>query len=314
MRRPRTMEDTNMHGLDLPPPMKRRRRPVYEPPSANGSHSQHDRFWFSDGNIVLRVEQTCFKIHRNKLMYSIVFADMLELPQPQDAENVDGCPLVAFSGDSVADWTVTLSWMYNRSAFESRSATFSIIAGALRISTKYEISDLRSWSKQQLLSRWPTNLLEMNSNAFPNAAEVIALARQLDVPEILPAAFYALSVQRWGGGGDGGNSHRILSPEDLRRVIVGREELEQHLVAILTCPIGESFTLCRECEAVFQKWLVSRFLHSPYRSWLLRELKDILQEPWTELSPCSFCLSTFRQVVAKFIDELLHAIPRYFGL
>ncbi|KAI6143211.1 hypothetical protein BKA82DRAFT_4183830 [Pisolithus tinctorius] len=263
------MEDTNMHGLDLPPPMKRRRRP-----------------------------KTCFKIHRNKLMYSI----------PQDAENVDGCPLVAFSGDSVADWTVTLSWMYNRSAFESRSATFSIIAGALRISTKYEISDLRSWSKQQLLSRWPTNLLEMNSNAFPNAAEVIALARQLD-------HFNALSVQRWGGGGDGGKqpSHSFRR-RTLRRVIVGREELEQHLVAILTCPIGESFTLCRECESCLSKWLVSRFLHSPYRSWLLRELKDILQEPRTELSPCSFCLSTFRQVVAKFIDELLHAIPRYFGL
>ncbi|KAI6026964.1 hypothetical protein EDC04DRAFT_2720414, partial [Pisolithus marmoratus] len=75
--------------------------------------------------------------------------------------------------------------------------------------------------------------IEMDYTAFQNVADAIALARELDVPRIPPAAFYALSVKRWGKG-TGGNNHRILSSEDLRYIIVGREELEEHFVSILT--------------------------------------------------------------------------------
>ncbi|KAG6336748.1 hypothetical protein ID866_2353 [Astraeus odoratus] len=281
-----------------------------------------DRFWFTDGNIVLAVEQKLFKIHRSKLMCSIVFADMLELPQPEVVEAVDGCPLVALPGDSVADWTVVLNWLYDRSSvFESRLATFTIIVGALRISTKYEISDLRSWCKQQLLSRWPSNLSKMNTNAIPNAAEAICLARELDVPEILPAAFYALSVQRWGRGTDGWTSHRILSPEDTRRLVVGREELQEHLINLLTRWESLSRTdhaeLCHSCRRACQDWLVARLRplpSSPYTHWLLRDLHCMSQSAYTGLSVCHPCRATFGQVIHDFTQTLQEAIPRYFML
>ena len=54
--------------------------------------------------------------------------------------------------------------------------------------------------------------------------EAIALARECDVPEILPAAFYALSLQRFGYNADGGRSHVVLSQADMRRLIIGPEE------------------------------------------------------------------------------------------
>ncbi|KAI6118427.1 hypothetical protein F5141DRAFT_1098580 [Pisolithus sp. B1] len=289
----------DMHDLDLTRPTKRRRMLLVEPPPTSLLYSQHDQFWFSDGDIVLCVEQTYFKIHRRKLLCSTVFAGMLELPQPQVVESVDRCALVTFSGDSVADWTVALRWMYDRSTFESRPTmfdSFGVIASALRISTKYEISDLCSWSKQQLLSRWPIDLLEMNCAAFLNAAEGITLARELDVPEILPAAFYALSMQRLGRRGDGRNIDHILSPEDLQRLIVGR---------------------CLRCRHLWSEGLASRLLDPPFgRNWLLDELKDFLRNPYVDLpgSLCCDCLLQLECVVATFIKELCRAIPLYFQL
>jgi hypothetical protein len=45
-------------------------------------------------------------------MCSVIFADMLELPQPTDIESMHGCPLVNLSQDSANDWIVVLTWMY----------------------------------------------------------------------------------------------------------------------------------------------------------------------------------------------------------
>jgi len=47
-------------------------------------------------------------------MCSVVFADMLELPQPSDVESMHGCPLVTLSQDSAKDWLVVLRWLYER--------------------------------------------------------------------------------------------------------------------------------------------------------------------------------------------------------
>ncbi|KAI6117182.1 hypothetical protein EV401DRAFT_1610131 [Pisolithus croceorrhizus] len=314
----------DMHDLDLTRPTKRRRMLLVEPPPTSLLYSQHDQFWFLDGDIVLCVEQTYFKIHRNKLLCSIVFAGMLELPQPQVVESVDRCALVTLSGDSVADWTVTLRWMYDRSTFESRPTmfdSFGVIASALRISTKYEISDLCSWSKQQLLSRWPIDLLEMNCAAFLNAAEGITLARELDVPEILPAAFYALSMQRLGRRGDGRNIDHILSPEDLQRLVVGREKLKERPVGILKyCDDmlhDPRNRRCLRCRHLWSEGLASRLLDPPFgRNWLLDELKDFLRNPYVDLpgSLCCDCLLQLECVVATFIKELCRAIPLYFQL
>lgn len=72
------------------------------------------QFWFHDGDIVIGVEGQSLKIHRSKLMYSVVFADMLELPQPSDIESMHGCPLVDLSQDSAKDWLIFLRWLYQR--------------------------------------------------------------------------------------------------------------------------------------------------------------------------------------------------------
>lgn len=69
---------------------------------------------FPGADVVLRVKDTYFKVHKERLMRATVFADMFEFPQPVDAERVDGCPLVPVFGDEVEDWDATLLWLYEK--------------------------------------------------------------------------------------------------------------------------------------------------------------------------------------------------------
>ncbi|EGN92633.1 hypothetical protein SERLA73DRAFT_190818, partial [Serpula lacrymans var. lacrymans S7.3] len=185
------------------PPAKRRRtdttRSFHSQLGGLPDQTQNGgEFWHDDGDIVLGVEHQFFKTHRSRLMCSLIFADMLELPQPEVIENFDGCPLVHLASDTAKDWQVVLGWMYDPNYFSVQPAiTFDMLAGATRISTKYEIAGLRDIMKHEIMSRWPKDISKMTTSSLPHAAEAICLARECDIPEILPAAFYALSVQKW---------------------------------------------------------------------------------------------------------------------
>lgn len=54
--------------------------------------------------------------------------------------------------------------------FNNQTVVFDTIAGALRLSNKYDIPDLRQWSMRQLFLRWPQDLTKMTYAAFPHAA------------------------------------------------------------------------------------------------------------------------------------------------
>lgn len=70
------------------------------------------KFWYADGNIVLQAGNTQFKVHRGVLSrQSSVFEDMFSIPQPADNQNGE-CPVVVLS-DSVEDWEVLLTLLYD---------------------------------------------------------------------------------------------------------------------------------------------------------------------------------------------------------
>lgn len=172
------------------PPPKRRRFQHVNHSSASLAESH---FCFPDGDFVLNVTGHLFKIHRRQLMCSTVFADMLSIPQPEMVESIEGCPCVALQ-DSPQDWIVALRWIYrsryegwepsdNRvlllttapnlhtlSEFNSSILSFDSLAGAIRISTKYDIGALRERCIKEMLSRWPEDLTSMNMNSLPHAA------------------------------------------------------------------------------------------------------------------------------------------------
>ncbi|KAI0945976.1 hypothetical protein AcV7_010076 [Taiwanofungus camphoratus] len=311
-----------MSTEDLHPPPVKRRRYVSDSVSHNGTPTATP-FWFHDGDIVLEIGQHRFKIHKCRLKCSVIFSDMLEIPQPEVVDSVDGCPLVQLA-DAAQDWLTALKWMYDPDEFHSmpHPVPWTLIPSALRISTKYEIAALRKWAIEGLRLRWPTDLEHMDTTSLHCAAEAISLARECDVPEILPAAFYALSLQRWSYNADGGRAHLVLSPADMRRLIVGREQLQHVTLHIALNPLafeheGPSFDPCPECrDALQQHWRkkVTTSPVSPFDCWLVRQLYAVLSEPdeLFERSICARCLNWHRGIAFRRLRALKASIPRFF--
>ncbi|KAJ7481367.1 hypothetical protein B0H11DRAFT_1641603, partial [Mycena galericulata] len=54
-----------------------------------------DQLWFNDGTLVLVTHTSLFRIYAGLLAKeSPVFHDMLQLPQSENGETMDGCPVV----------------------------------------------------------------------------------------------------------------------------------------------------------------------------------------------------------------------------
>jgi hypothetical protein len=107
---------------------------TFSPKSSTATMSEdqgtkHTSYYFTDGSIVLRVENVLFKVHSSILgRHSEVFRGMDELPQPEDCEKVDGCPVVDLQ-DDVEEFTDTLGAIYDPLcvlALSSSSSLFEI--------------------------------------------------------------------------------------------------------------------------------------------------------------------------------------------
>lgn len=115
---------------------------------------------------------------------------------------------------------------------------------------------LREWAVTQMRIMWPSHLDQMTPAALPRAAgslvtpkfsfksrlmytlsDAIALARQYNIPDILPAAFYALSIQRWRSGSVAQRAQAALTDEDLEALFAGREALQDTLLDIIAYPL-----------------------------------------------------------------------------
>ena len=60
-----------------------------------------DDFWFEDGNIIIVVQHTKFRVYRGPLIkHSLVFRDMLSLPQPvENSEKPQDLPIIYLEDD-----------------------------------------------------------------------------------------------------------------------------------------------------------------------------------------------------------------------
>ncbi|GBE86205.1 hypothetical protein BKA93DRAFT_895291 [Sparassis latifolia] len=192
---------------------------------------RHSDLWFVDGSIVLRAENTLFRVHMSQLSRrSAFFRDLFSLPQPAtrllpsvaDSDALDeldvssqstmleGCPVLHLQ-DAAEDLSCTLKALYDGPNLGTNDREdFQVVSGILRISTKYIIDSLRAKALEHLSIAWPLTLkgwdaredlahayeLEHASHRghlYPSPIAVINLAREIDAPELLPSAFYDLS-------------------------------------------------------------------------------------------------------------------------
>ncbi|KAF7295952.1 BTB domain-containing protein [Mycena kentingensis (nom. inval.)] len=183
-------------------------------PSELHKRAEHPRFYFPDGTVVFRVENTLYRIHRYFFQRdSPVFAAMFSLPQPQIGGPHEGAPEhpenpIILEGVRAIDFDRFLGVLYplDFGSHDSRSA--DEWASVLSLATRWDFSSLRTLAITQL-------------NALVSApAERIALAREYHIPGWRAPAYVALCTQ---AGPLSIAEGRLLGLDDMVRVAHVRE-------------------------------------------------------------------------------------------
>ncbi|KAI5896127.1 uncharacterized protein SCHCODRAFT_02614106 [Schizophyllum commune H4-8] len=175
---------------------KRQRSEVDEVDAEIKGDGTHDeKHWYSDGNIVLRVEDSLFRLLN---VNSEIFRDMLSVPQPVAQDDLEGCPVVRLPGDSAEGWRSLLDALYDPSLLstlhtQSLSASLPVLIGITRLATKYRFVAFRRECLVVLGRHFPSfysSILPMRKRPdLAQASAAISLAREIGAPSLLPFAY-----------------------------------------------------------------------------------------------------------------------------
>ncbi|KAG0707705.1 hypothetical protein DFH29DRAFT_895021 [Suillus ampliporus] len=184
--------------------------------------------YYSDGSVVLLAAHAgkthAFRVHKSVLgSHSKVFADMFALPSGTANETYDGVDSVHMPDDA-KDLEDLLRALYYPgtilSMLENRNPLAAIkYKGILLLSQKYFVRVLHKLLRARIRADWPSTLQEWDKliehhdalsasiisvehdaasqfvdNRMLEPVSAIRLAREGNIPEILPAAFYMLST------------------------------------------------------------------------------------------------------------------------
>ncbi len=165
---------------DSPPITKRRRTSDETSPDAPDENlpvKRSSRFWFADGSVVLHAQDTQFRVHQTLLsLHSEIMKDCFSCPQPQDAEILEGCPVVHLS-DSALDIEnlcvllygihqyvllilVLLKYVHRCFSINEKDIELSYLTTMVRLGRKYEIS------------YWKTSTLSYLQRLFPVSPDI----------------------------------------------------------------------------------------------------------------------------------------------
>ncbi|KIP05294.1 hypothetical protein PHLGIDRAFT_161150 [Phlebiopsis gigantea 11061_1 CR5-6] len=183
---------------------------------------RHTSLYYAHGDIALSAQYSdtvkyIFRVHRLFLTHhSEVFQDKIEALARDDGlpvEEYDGVPLLVLDNEDSSDGVASLlevfydvSSLPRRLAAEQRADLPLQLCGLLDISTRYHVQGVVSTIKDHIRKEWPVTLrgwevrqLEFDStpilhDVLPEAVSAIQFATEYNIPSILPAAFYLLSI------------------------------------------------------------------------------------------------------------------------
>ncbi|KAM5546269.1 hypothetical protein V8D89_000395 [Ganoderma adspersum] len=320
----------------------------------------------SDDSAEGRLTYTLFRVHKFLLKHhSTVFANFFADANAAPTEVYDGVPLAEMHGDKAEDFALLLSYLYNPSSLvfkRNDPNTPLTVAGVVRLADKYLIEPLHRCLVQQVCADWPTTLNEYDikqgeidvlrkvalhnvpfqyspdddrqrlSDVIPEPASAILFGREFGCPQILPAAFYKLSLipaiydwsekfvhielARWS----------ILDGDSLLKCMQGCQNLRlyrPHTSRFLSedCALEGTDTPCyrfaarlfkvfREGPSPSTHWDPLRVLEKRSRFW---EMPEFSEERSPD-RPCDECREAILINLAEERKRIWGALPKYFNL
>ncbi|KDQ56538.1 hypothetical protein JAAARDRAFT_194538 [Jaapia argillacea MUCL 33604] len=298
------------------PPVKRNRTDAAE----NEPHKSPSRseVWYPDGNIVPLAQTTLFKVHKSILSdNSEILRDMFTLSQPTEESDIEGCPVVTLF-DSALQVEHMLKALYNRRDQPQPGAATYALA---RIAHKYKIDHLFEDAIHRLRLRFPSTLssfLDMPAiisdfDEF-SCLETLLLARELDVPSLLPVAYLKISAHEefpgilWGRFRLSDASVGTFPEADIKACALGRERLVRNQANICFSWLQGA---CRvqSCRDYRTKWFIRLWQPMPrflaFLTWEDGQWEDAL---------CSTCRNVAKEKFISGQQKLWELLPSYYNL
>ncbi|KAF9017276.1 hypothetical protein BDZ89DRAFT_1074903 [Hymenopellis radicata] len=318
-------------------------RPSKRPRLSDFANPHFERYdaslWLADGNVILiSADGKGFRVHQSVLSnHSQFFADMFSLALPEN----DGCNAsydcpsltLAENGNDVS-WF--LRYFYTPLFFiPGKRTPYEQLAGMLRMSTKYLCEQLRTDVIHHLCLIYPPKshilpppelpecpALVPDENVSNHALLAIRMARENDVPIILPVAFYYAATIEPSVYVD---LLPELSREDHRSLIHGREKLIKAVLKIAWSGIFEAAyeDPCDDQNCVRTRYLllqsiadhrcdpvdlfISPMLHTQVRPAPRKKQPDFDQV-------CLYCYDCWKESELHDYSTVWKRLPKYFGL
>ena len=216
-------------------------------------------------------------------------------------------------------------------------AAFQML-GSLKLAIKYQVDGLRNDIVEQLSSGWPRHLSEWdemdvrlgkNCPMSPDTPSIIRLARDGDIPELLPLSFYMLSrsfsndVQGWEATPPSAtgvqSSHKLflLDRDDMATLAFGQGGMARWISSRTgskfrewVCP--NRLIPCQDRVRVRWAEIQNDILHS-------MDILTVLQMYASGKSPagtslCVACQTLFVQALLGIRNDFFDELPKIFGL
>ncbi|TFY52585.1 hypothetical protein EVG20_g10491 [Dentipellis fragilis] len=319
------------------------------PPASRGDP------WFDDGNIILLIDAdpdrdhppVAFKVHRGVLSrHSEIFRSMFEFPQPAaEAEMLDDCQVVRMY-DLPIELSSLIKALYDGVTFLNRNVEdFFLLAGILRLSTKYFVAHLRTQAIRHLTQTWSFTLrghdemVELalsspviNGTTYPyvHPLHVLNLAHEVNVRLVVPAALYFLSIYPLANILQG--DHPKLSVEHPSRPSshIALQDIKdytlmyQYRIDVIldfirkVCAERSADAACQgvrnHCSRVFARLAYNISQSFTARTGPFHNMMQAVQWVDDDGSLCSICKRSFRKDVMKHREKLWSELPGVVGM
>ena len=300
-----------------------------EQPSHTTPPVAHPVHYYADGNLILVVENTKFRLWRSLLSEkSGVMRDMLDIAS-QDAfatgeaaqEMIDGVPAVTLT-DDLNLFTLLLDLLLPQTP---RVPTLGESILLFPLLDKYAFETLGEHIKADILRSIPSTFDEFSSDPslaiyddLVLAAQIVGSAWQMGASNLLPLAFYALSTKDWSKDPNmATRAIQILPVEDQVRLHSGR-------IALLdaTSKIFKNTDYIQDsppCRYMFGGEATSCLGIGVPREVLISLLKDPLLESSIQMQTerprlCSGCRLHLPQMLEQAQRTLFNQLEGIFGL
>ncbi|KAG7444120.1 uncharacterized protein BT62DRAFT_934292 [Guyanagaster necrorhizus] len=310
-------------------------RPAKRPKISKKDFPEKDgALWLDDGNIVLISAQGVgFRVHLSVLSMNVVgFRDMFGAVDHSDEKEKYTTRTLK---DSTQDLRHFLHALYTRTYFYPGKPThYDTLESMLRMSTKYHAKQLRHELIEHLIMIYPSEMMVLEKykdlripSDDTHSLRAITMARECDVPMILPTAFY------WASTISPAQLIRLqpkLKSKDLAEILVGREKIAQAVYKAMWCWLSETRHGCkgdRKCRARRLSVLrdTNQFQGAPPSFFLNKILPETPDEESSDSESdeedeegkfCEHCLQQWYtpKKMRKDYQDIWDSLPSYFTL